>query len=159
MRQNRPIPDEDNTQNLQKSPGQTKSDLERSALRATVRRTSLSPTSPRHLPDIVGASWRQCYVERSQRQFYVGASWRLCNVEWIERRCFVRASWRLCKVFKMEQTRSSIRLRLPCLFSLGFTRAQNSSLSFFFQSQGHRKPLFFQSRKTKLSHGRSRTIV
>ena len=32
--------------NLQTSPGQTKSDLERSALRATVRRTSLSSTFP-----------------------------------------------------------------------------------------------------------------
>ena len=32
--------------NLQTSPGQTKSDLERSALRATVLRTSLSPTFP-----------------------------------------------------------------------------------------------------------------
>ena len=44
--QNRPIPDEENTHNLQTSPGQTKSDLERSALRATVLRTSLSPTFP-----------------------------------------------------------------------------------------------------------------
>ena len=59
--QNRPIPDEDNTHNLQTLPGQTKSDLERSAL---------ARHGPPHqsLPDITGQtkSGLECSALRAE---------------------------------------------------------------------------------------------